>query len=347
MLKRKDLLAILKKVEPAVDPKSQMEWVKCIYFTGKEAIAFDHKIGISVPCSLGIHGGLEGRVLIDWLAASNARDLKWEVEDGDVVLRAGRARHRIPIQPAEMFSFEMPDDPIGRIALSDQLVQLLSRVSTSMGTNEEHPWRMGITVRISAKRATFYSSDNFTASREPLPIRAKKGMSGTELIMSPDFVNLLLSSAKGERAGELLLGDGWVQCTFESGLRIYGLTIADVQVDTYEQLFDTLTNGLESEPVGIPKGMEGCLKRMSAVLSISDQKCATAKVRSGKLTLEADGSTHARDWLKLPEHGDVEIKFCPEYARRALPHCDRMLLSEECIYLAADGYEHVIAPGID
>ena len=74
-MKRTELLANLKVVAPALGKGDLVPALACLWFDGQRVLAYDDHIGISAPCAAGIHGGLNGALLLPFLERSGLKEI--------------------------------------------------------------------------------------------------------------------------------------------------------------------------------------------------------------------------------------------------------------------------------
>ena len=353
-MQRTELQTALKRVEPALATKDILPVLQSFYFDGDGTVtAYDDLIAVSTPCEFEFgQGCVNGRMLLDWIAASRAKDvsvLEGSDEDEHVRFKAGRSVLKTSVLPADEYPFEWPDQSskgVVTLPITDEFVTALSKAAISLGTDPGHAWRMGATVVVNSKGTTIYTSDNFSISRARTKGKSKKKIA---VNLAPRFVEMLLAFAKKEKPDTLYLSDdGWSEVTFESGTRLWSKTGLEVDDGQFRGAFAQTIDVDDEEIVTVPtpKGFDGCLDRALVALSQSSEKTTKASVlKTGKLRLETEApGANVRDILaKFNEHPEVSVVFDPALVKRALPVTKRFgIVADVCVYLSEDGFDHVV-----
>lgn len=347
-MKRTDLMNTLKRAEHALGSKDLVPVFQCFLFDGKHALAYNDVVAISVPCPFEIKGGLNGRLLLDWLAACRSNDVAVVPKKDEIQLKGGRSKLNLPLVDSEDFIFEFPKERGHKLTMSEDVVSMIEAVAISMGTDANNPWRLGITVDFKNGKATFYSSDNISASRGNLAVKIGKPLNGKAVILPPRFVELLLSFQKKDAAKTLIFGNGWIEASFESGLRLWSKMISEIEPDTFRELFAAQLGKKSPAAITIPRGLDSCLDRVRVMLTHAKLDNVAATVKKGTLKLFADSQLgQVEDMIRIKDHPDVEEKISPTHIARALPHCGKILiLADKCVYLsggAEDEFEYIVA----
>lgn len=331
-MKRTDLLSALKRAEPALAAKDLIPVFTCYKFDSNSVLAYNDVVAISTPCSFPVDGGLHGKPLLSWLANSRAKELTLDPGESEMLIKAGRSRIRLPLIPPDDFIFEFPDDAIAGIKPSPDLLQAIRACSASMGEDPAHPSRMGITVKFGKKEVNLWSSDNISASRSKAAAKIPGDLQGYELILAPRFVDLLLGIAKRDKLQGLIVGEGWVEADFDSGLRLWAKTMAEIDVEAFIQLFDSIYEQLEFEPVSIPKGLSASLDRLVVILDYgADKQARFTSDGKGKLRIVANSPVgEVKENLPFKEHPEVSELLMPHLIKRSLGYVGAMGIIPGC-----------------
>lgn len=343
-MNRTELLGILKECEPALATNDLVPVLQNFLFDGKNVLAHDGIVMLSKPTDFLPGLGANGKLLLQWLAASRSLMIEADTGEDEVTLKAGRSKLRLPIITSDDFSFEMPKKKArAEFSLDGKLLKALRAVAVCMGSDPAHPWRLGITSIFGKGSVTFFSTDNIAASR------AKVKMKGTEAIppavLPYRFVELLLSLVRAKGDCTLRIGSDWVEGRFSDGLRLWTKTHGEAEPRNYESTFEMVEDSLPKKLVEIPKGFRDCIGRMLVVLAHGQDKYAKALVAKGKLRLTAESAAgEIRDLIKLTGHENSRLSFYPDRVKACLSYASKMALVEEsCVYLGGDTADFVIS----
>lgn len=351
-MKRVELVAALKRVEPALATHELIPVFTCFRFDGKTVVAYDDVVGLRVACAFPFQGGVAGRVLVDFLSAARGKDLsvtttKAGENDGDhstnFELKVGRAKLKVPVVPLEDFLFKFPATKgADEVEVDEEFVAALERASSSMGKDPVHPWRFGVTVRFQNDSVLFYSTDNVSAGKVVMPYKGLGGVRST--ILPPRFVELLVKSMADDTVDHLYLGKGWAQADFRSGMRLMSRTVDQVEVKAYEKLFSSVDDA--AKDIEVPNGFENALNRALVVLGHlkDEEKAMIMTVKEGKLRLNALSAIgEVNDLLRVPGHPDVTITASPEQLKKALPYVNHFRIFNGCVRFRAPTFTHLVA----
>lgn len=348
-MERSKVVDVLKKVEPGLAVKDLIPVFSCFCFSQGTVLAYNDVVALEHPLDSPIRGAVRGKVILDWLAASRAKDLKVEQEDSTVTIRAGRAKLDIPALPEADFLFKWPKQKgFSEIDLDSAFLEGLRKAMISMGTDPTHPWRLGVTVAFwgEGKKCgvLFYSSDNKSATRVNVPLK-EDGPSDLVVILPPRLCELLVTLGRTDSPRKLLVTSKWVECQFKSGLRLFSKTMSNADVSTFETIFGGAKGKAKSRLISLPKGLDRCLERAQVVLPFAAEPFSRVVIDGGKLVISTRSSAgDVRDALNIEDHEDCDVMLSPELVRRALPHAEKFcaLPTDSCLMFTSKGYEHLV-----
>lgn len=338
-ISRTQLINTLKKVAPALSDKDMVPVFSCFCFTGKKVYAFDDTVMLATKLDIGLKGGVRGKALLAWLGATKRKDVSIDLYEDGVVFKAANAKFTQPYTPEEDFLFDtkelkrkgVPMDPT-------EFFTAVERCSLSIGTDASKTHMTGITVEIMDGHATFFSTDNSSASMYELACDE----ADTRTILPPRFCSLFLSRRVAPT--EVVLHADFVRCKYPDGTVLYGRTLLgeDASTDEYRSVFEGIGN---PKFVAIPKSLNAALDRARVPLEGTTGLASTFSVAGKRLTINTETPMgDARDVLPF-KHSDVEVEAPPEIIQRALGHVSTMAIVEgRCLALQAeDGYTYLVA----
>jgi DNA polymerase III sliding clamp (beta) subunit (PCNA family) len=343
-MNRRDLLAALHQIEPAIAAKGLINSFRNVFFDGTRVSAYDDKVALSTELAFEFKGGVEGKLLIPFLERSRAKEVEVEQEQakGATVLavKAGRARLKLPTLPVEDFAFKFPK--LDNATLVDPtLVGSLALAAISLGTDPGHEWRLGITVDVSDGKIVLCSSDNLSCSRVSTKVKAPEGLK--PVVLPPNFIQLLLSIERKDIVKNFYLARKWAAVEFASGLRLYARTIADVQSKRYVSLFKRQPE----QWFAVPKNLGPSIERALVIIDTSDEKVATFDIAGGKLRMTAKtASGEVKEALSVPDaHPTIKVQVQPSIVLRALDKASMFSVLEDrvCLSDPDEGFEYLVA----
>jgi DNA polymerase III sliding clamp (beta) subunit (PCNA family) len=348
---RQEMLDTLKRVEPALSGKDLIQVFACLCFTGDSVHAFDDVVALHLPTKgFGFRGAIRGRVLIDTLASSKAKEatLSQDGHEGCVVVKAGRSKLMIPLLPESEFIFKklpkMKDGVV--VKVGREFVDAFARAMVSMGRDASHPTRLGVTMATTSDPKPgflFYSSDNKAATRVYLPEKGADDAGELAAILPPRFCELLVEIGKEDEPTQITLTSEWVEAVFTSGLRLFARAILGDGVEMFEGVFARQWKR-KPKMVDVPKGLDKALERAMVVAKYAKEPFTAVAVKESvlRLTTLSDSAGRVDDRLSDVELPDVSTRVTPDLLYRALPMAEQFGFGEGCVLLKGDDFDHLI-----
>jgi len=337
---REELLSILKQVSPALSIDGTVPSFCCFFFDGNTVTAYDDQIALEAPCSVDFIGGLKGSLLNSFLSACHAKKVSFSVKGESCVVKSGKSKLALGVLDPSDFLFSFPKTKKSNIlVLTRDILACIKIACVSAGYDSSYPWRIGVTVRVSKNRATFFSSDNQSMTRCSLKLHGKH--SDMEVILPPRFCELLLDNEADSQT--LFVGKGWLVAVFESGARLFARSIPEVRIDKFEEVLATV-DWRKGGFLEIPLVVEGCLDRALVVIS-GDKQYTNLFLKKDSLKFYTQGDIgEVEDLIMVTPPRTSTAKFSPRLWKKILPHVDEFKIVEnKCIAFKAFGVRHMLA----
>jgi len=348
-MQRSKLVEVLARVQPALSTKDFIPVFSCFCFKDKKVYAYNDIIAIRAPIDMELEGGIRGKVLLDFMKASTSNEVELvQGNVGGVTVKAGKgSKLKLPIVDSGEFIFKFPDyteDDLIEIELTKDVLASFRRCIVSMGYDPAHPWRLGVSVKITGTKLTMYASDNTTMARSL--VAAKNNVEDeVVIVLPPRFCELLIAGANRDKAEMLYVSDSWVVATFESGAELFAKTIGAPNIDAFERQFGEVESEGAIETVDLPSNFGPTLDRALVVLATDPDKHAKLTVSDGQLGVFSHSAYgEVDDHISLPEHDDLSVMCAPELLRRGLDHVGGMsILDGQCVYFEGDMFTYLVA----
>lgn len=348
-MERSEITRILKKLEPALATKDLIQVFACFCLDGEQATAYDGVVALSHPLNIGLKGAVRGKVLLSFLGACRAKELKIETGDGSTIVKAGRSKLDTPVLPEEDFIFKFPGTKNAvEFSANEAFMKALSKSLISLGRDPTHRFRLGVTVVFKKNKLTMYSSDNRTATRIHVKLK-EEGPEKLVIQLPPRFCELLHDINREDSVQTILMTKKWIQAKFESGLRLFSQAISDPEPETFVRLFESSDDEkLEKQMLPIPKGFDRSLDRALVVLPYSNDPYTKLKIKEDKIILTTDSEAgNVRDALTLnvsdSDHPDCEASLAPEQVLRGLEYAEKFcIIPGSCLVVRAPGYTYLV-----
>jgi DNA polymerase III sliding clamp (beta) subunit (PCNA family) len=343
---RTELLALLKRVSPALSSKDFVAVFSCLCFDGKTVTAYDDQVALSALCEWPVEGGLRGDVLMGWLGASRGQDVEASTEDTFISLKCGRSKLKVAAIAKKDFVFKFPEDSGESLKFPTALLEAMGRCVGAMGRDPSRPWQAGLTVAWVGDKARLYATNGICASVDEVEVPAPKNEKLKTLLLPPKLTELVVSIGRSDHPKTLILGKGWIEVQFASGLRLFGRTSKDADPSKFEELVtEDLRAKAKTVIQDVPKGLGDALDRALVVLGSVREKVTKLTVKDGKLILTTgSGPAALRDSLKMPGHPDASETLPAEHLRSGLAHATRFgIIDGVCAVLKGTKFFHLVA----
>ena len=334
---RVKLLDALKVAAPALVKQAISPVFGCFLFTGKEVVAYNNIFAIGCSASTGaMQGCLQGKLIQELLSATTVESIsKVSVEKETIRFRLGGANVDLPVIQSEEFPLDLPTEDGPTLAVPEDIIDVLSKISKVMCREVVRPKLCGVTLSVAED-----GNQEWLAADGPMGIRVRipapkvgsnqfRGVIG----IPPESIDAIVG------LGENLKGARW-EATAESHLKIRTDTVwmisrlnAEVDANMYHQIFNQYSG---TELVGVPSGLQDVLRRAVIVLDSGGFNQCTVTCERGQMLIDAEvrGVAAIRD--TVPWEGAESRKFTVDPRRwiSALDGGVRMGLGSGAIVLS-------------
>lgn len=333
---RLQLLKTLNACKRALTSKGNVPVLSSYCFTGDAVYAFDGVVAIYGPADIGgFVGAVPGDALRHWLDVMPGDRVTVETTDSSTIWKSGKRKLGLEALPATDFA-------IGQLPVADHWIELdehfqdyLRVAATSIGTDDRHEWRLGVTVSfVDSKLLEFLASDNITVACVEAEYDVPDALHGTARVIPPQAVAALLATK--ERPTFMGITHSWTYFTFENGQSISVRSTADADVGRFASIVDS--GDWSGNFAKVSEGLERSLREICAVAKTTDLVRARLRADNGELRIDcSDGIVSIEDVTSFEcegdPHEDVEIFTNPMLLERALTYVDEIRLTERAILL--------------
>lgn len=345
MLSRQSLIENMATVEAALADNDLVPVMSHFWFTGRDLLAYNETIGISVPCETGFRGAVPHQ-LLDLLKSSKAKECEF-VEDGaSLLVKAGSSKFKIATLPPEDFLWEMERLPKNLPEVDGAgFVRALGSVMRSAGKDKGRPIYQGVTVIQDKDDLLLYSTD-----RDTISYAWCKGKIDTKLAILPlAFCKAVLTRCEKAQDLELEINNKFALLRCED-TSIYGLLVDDEgDGGDFVGLVDGMLGEVrKDEWVEIPEKLDAMLDRAVIIMRGSKGKTRTkASVRDGKLRFFTEGDRgEVEDFTLMEKHPDCEATIDPARVREGLDY-EQMAITANAVIFKTPGLGSYLISGTD
>lgn len=329
-MQRTDLLDAVSLARPALAARELVPILGCLCFDGKSVHAWDDIIGVRVGLETDFVGGVRGEQLLGFLSASKAAEVSVESEDGDLVMKAGRSRARMPVRPVDDFLFELPEGDAIELPLSGAVIDGLKAVSSTMSNDTAGGWVFGVTCKIdpATSELTMYSTDKVMGSRVAVSVEVPDDLDGPLVFsLHPRFVKTLISLSGKREPTKLYVADDWILARLKGRVALLVSVMTETREDLYEETFGAADDLLETTAIKRPKTLLNALDR-SLVFSGPESRTRLT-ISSGKAVMVTSSPNgDCRDTVRFDQHADVDVSVDPAHVKDIAAECDTISVGD-------------------
>ncbi len=346
---RTEFLEKLYIAEPALSDKDLIPVLSHFWFDGKELVAFNDQIAISVPCKSTFTGAVPGKLLVNLMAKSKAKKVELLPENDQLIVKAASSKIKLALLPEKSFDgiFEMPKvDKESQVPVDTaSLVSALENCLLSVGTDVSLPDQLGVTMIRDNKLLLFFSTNDVTFSNTILGMK-KKAKLPERVILSTIFCKNLLVLAKGAKDCKLYVEEDHTLFVAD-GVHLYGRTLhTDDPIPFVKIMQQHLPKNYAAKFVSIPSKLRLVIERAMVIAESSvSNRATTITVADGKMKFQSKSELgEITDSVMLSgHHGNVTTVLDPKLLRHACTEFDKILLQEHCGILRKGDSIYMIA----
>lgn len=327
-MNRRDFLDTLELVNPALARDNAVPIFSNFCFNGSTVFAYNDKIGVVAPFDgVADSYAVNGKVLMDLLRASAAKEVELSKEKETLLLKAGRSRIKLPYLESASFLFDEPEkeqwDLIANI--DPHFLKGLELCLVTASNDNTMAAFMGVTVK-TGKQNYLYSTDADALSRYTLASPPSSGI--VQYTMPTEFCEALLRIADNteSRDGLIYINSRWAFAEFGNNFKVYGRIIEDPEPTDFENEIQRNLSGIKNFSE-IPEQLMGALDR-ARVVGDPENKATSVKVSGGELILETDTTLGiVKDKVGFDKsHADIEVNVSARLVSRTIKITDEMVI---------------------
>ena len=348
---RKDFIDRLDLVSPALARNDLIQILTHFAFTGDSVLAFNEQIGMSTPLKTEFVGGVPGKLLMDLLNASKAKDVEFVDKKTELEIKAASSRFRLPVLTKDAFVFEMPkpSDKTLPIPLK-QFAQALDGCLRSVSTDQSTPDQLGVTLLPKGTdEIQFFSTNNATLSTTSLQLTTGKLPFKGRIILPALFCEQVVKLVKDSkdkleiRDDHALLSVGNVRC--------FGRFLNSPKPVDFQSVVDTNLKGVAKRLCPIPSKLRLVVER-AIIVTQAEKVLTNITVKDGIMRFESkSGRGEVIDSVQV-DQDDAELALDPKHLKVGMASfydadeakCGQMLMTDQC-FIMARGSDYYLMAG--
>jgi hypothetical protein len=343
-MQRKELIALMEEVAPALSVNMLVPVLSHFWFTGKTVMTYNDHIAISVPCVTDFAGAVPQSLLALLKTSRAETPIEFKVGDKDVLhISAAASKFKLAMMPKSDFIFKMPGAPSEPFPCdAGRFLQGLESVMHSLGNDTSHADHRGVTLITQGDYLHLFATDRATLSTARVKVKGDPGFD--RVILTTDFCKQLLRIGKG--AKKLLLDITDKDAVFEhDGVTLFGLneTPEAVPLDFLNIMKQAYTSKHKQALCDIPSKFEPILDRACIITDAAIDKTKTIiTVSQGKGknpimhfdSVSERGECH--DSMEVGEmHPNVTAHVDPKRLKDGFGRYGKFLITEEAAIMVS------------
>lgn len=341
---REELLRVLKRVSPAVADKDLIEELTCVWFDGETIQAYNDLISIKLPFKSDIKGGFRHKLLVGFLSNSAAKEVTVESKDKkDVVFKAGESKLKLKLLSLDQMLFKFPNFPNMQSEVDKDFVQVISKMLVSVGADTSIPDQLGVTFYPFEDELDLFSTDSNTLSTDT--VKRPDNWPDDRLVVPTLFCEQVLDFCKA--GGVIAFDQKKVFAKNKEDEVIFGRV---VEVDRPTN-FDKILKEYRPKDYNkylkeIPRvSFDSAIARCMVVLNGRDGDPIRMTFDGKGLNLYSKSDFGEADAVvDIKDHDEVVNFINPILIQRALPYCNKLLLTKKCLIMKGEGdFTHLVS----
>ena len=346
-MKRADLLADLELVSPALAKNDLVPVLKHLCFTGDNLVAYNDQIGVSVPLKTEFVGAIPGKLLMDLLGASRAKEVEFIDKNAEIEIKAASSRFKLPVMSEDSFVFDMPKSkdkplPVPLVQFAQAIEGCLRSVSTDQSVADQQ----GITLIVDNDELSLFSTNNATISTNTLKLTAKPSFKD-RIILPALFCEQVVKLA-GKNC-KLEVHNDYALLSTPKGVCCFGRFLNSHKPIDFQEVVDSSLKGVAKQLRPIPSKLRLMVER-AMIITQTEKVLTTITVKDGIMHFESKGLGEVIDSVQV-DQDDAELALDPKYLKVGLSsfydadetNNGQMLMTDDCFIMTKGSDKYLMA----
>lgn len=266
IVSRKNLLAKLRTIKPALAVNNRIPELTCFCFDGKRIMAFNDALAMFVPQQSDFKGVIASS-LLDLLAASDATAVEINATNGMAQITLDGSVISLPMHPAEEFLFRMPSEwPTHGVPAA--FLHAIEHCLPSISSNATVPEQLGITLIPAKDGLWFFGTDANTLRYTCLtssPLKQKR-----RVILPEGLCRQMLALAKSAKTWRFDIYRDYALFAADDVLLFSKFISSEWPLDFVDVAQRHVPKDYASKAIALPKELRRLLKRSATVSASRD-----------------------------------------------------------------------------
>lgn len=335
---RETLISLLEQVQPALSSRALQPVMGHYWFTGKNLMAYNGDIALSVQCPTDFKGAVSPLIL-PLLKLHKAKEIVFEPGTEVLVAKAGKSRIKLPMMGADIFTetFSMPKMKAQDLDIDPaKFMRKVTALCMSLGEDTSRSDYMGITfIKGKDGRFDLFATDLATLSHTDMKVGDVEW--DDRFILSKHFVRQLVKIGMGATAVKLDISDN-SSMFINNGVKLWGrLEEIDRPLDWYAIMDNNFSKREKKKAIDIPDRLAAVLDRACIITDGQLDKTRTKiTVKDAKMKFDSvsdRGEMH--DVLDAGDCDEVEASIDPRRVRDGVGRFEQWVITSRVVAMMA------------
>lgn len=354
---RSDFVEALAKAAPALSTNDMVPILTHYWFTGQRAMSFNDSLAISVPLKTDIKCALPGKLLLDLLKTSKAKEIRFDgITDNEVTVVASSAKMKLATLPPEEFRiFKMPT-PDSAKALPVPAQNFLHGLELALGSvssDAAMPDMLGITVSTDSGYLVMHATNAETLVESRVKMTNQKAKV-KRAILPAAFAEQVIKLNKDADTIHIEIHADYAFYVGPEKEYVFGRLLGtDAPLDFNMHVDSHLPSSYKKNRVTIPSKLEAVLER--AIITASSDKggVPATKVtnKAEKMTLHTKTAVaETNDYVMVGDkHPPVTMMVNPKIFKTGIGKFSHMLVTDKAVVMSDETMDtvYLISPLAD
>ena len=334
---RSNLVAALDRIAPGLSTNDLIPVLSHVWITGTHLMSYNDCIAISVPFKSDFIGAVPGKIMIDLVKNSLAKECEFVPEKDQLLIKAASSRFKLASLPRDAFKiFTMPKMSDDALAFPAEFFDAVSTCLQSTGSDPSLPEQLGVTLIPDGETLFLFSTNNRTITREQIKIKKAIKLKDGRVTIPTDFCKEMVSIAKDEPV-KLEVHDDHVLLSSKSGASLFGrLVEVDKPLDFHAVVEKHMPIKARTMAVEIPSKLAGMIERAVIITEAAAEQTWTAITVADhrmKFFSKSSRGTVTDEVLIGATQPEIELAVDCKNINIGYGHYDRMLASTGCFVM--------------
>ena len=332
-VERKELLDLIKALEPGLSSTEMIEQSSCLIFTEGEIVSYNDEVSVSTVCPYeGFDFVVNGKSLISLLTKLKDKKLDFEVKKSELIIKGKNTRASLTTQAEILVPLESIQIPEKWKKIPKGFLEGLQLCSFCVGSSSNKPVLKTIHIDTDYVEA----SDGLRATRSVL---VKNTTMKNLLIPSNSVANL----AKYEPTKYAVV-EGWIHFQNKEDV-IYSCRVFEGEYPDTSNLYK-----LKGKEIVLPDNLDMALDIASIFSGGADQSDGSVDIKLSKnkmIVKSQDITGKFERAVKIKNIEEAHFRVNLNFFLQSVKKFEKMIIGERTIVLKGDGFEHVLALFVD